>query len=75
MLGKVSSVLPFIGKSVELILSGISASSKQEEHGFGKGFNTALSLLSFLAELRNGMSSEGDSADGVKGGAIVEHDW
>lgn len=67
-------MLPVGHERVELGSCGVPASGEEEEHRFGEGFNTSRSLLSLLAEFRDGVSSEGDSADGVEAGAVVEQD-
>ena len=73
VLAEVSSVPPFAGQSVELLLSWVPAGGQQEEHGLWEWFNSVGSLLGLFAELRNGVSSEGDSADRVKRRSIIEH--
>lgn len=56
------------------MLGGITSSCEQEEHDFRERLNTAWSFLCLFAKLRDGVSSEGDSRDGIEGRAIVEHD-
>lgn len=74
VLAEISSLPPFTGESVELLLGWVPSGGQQEEHGFWEWFNSIGSLLGLLAELGNGVSSEGDSTDGIKRGSIVKHD-
>lgn len=67
LLCQVASLSPLRGERIELGLVGVPAGGQQEEHAFGEGLHSALGLLSFLAEIGDGMASEGDSADGVEG--------
>lgn len=73
VLAEVSSVPPFAGQCVELLLSWVPAGGQQEEHGFWEWLNSVGSLLGLFTELRNGVPSEGDSADRIKRGSIIEH--
>ncbi len=56
------------------MLVGITSGSQQKEHDFGERFNTAWSFLGLFAKLRDGVSPESDSGDGIESRAIVEHD-
>lgn len=69
-----TSVFPLVGKALELVFVGISASEEQVEHGLGEWLFPSWSLLSFAAELGDGVAAEGDAVDGVEGAAVVEHD-
>lgn len=75
VLAEISSVSPLARKRVKFLLSRVPSGRQQEEHGFWEWFNSIGSLLSLLAELRDRVSSEGDAADGIERGSIVEHNW
>ena len=72
-LAETTSLFPFVWEVIEFSLVGVTTGCEQEEHAFGEGFDSSWYFLGVFAELGDGVSSEGDTWDGVEAWSIVEH--
>ena len=72
-LAEATSLFPFVWEIIKFGLVGVATCCEQEEHAFGEGLDSSWYFLGVFAELGDGMSSEGDTWDGVEAGTVVKH--